>query len=216
MTPYTAEENKDEATVLPLRKPGGFSLDKFKSTKPPTSGGVETLQAGLPHGSISQAKDFVRLHQNEDEYWSCELCFVSVPVKGQKRETLHLIDEELALRFLPSGRIKRMRLALASKPFDVFFLCEVPSQNMDNPWNESALEACEMAKHRWVTATSRKAEGIEGYKIDVARDAEAFSLPKWPTASLSELIETSLAGRMIDHAEHPALLRLIGAKQSLE
>jgi hypothetical protein len=42
-------------------------------------------------------------------------------VKGQKRDTLHLIEEDLALRYLPSGKILRFRLALASKPFDVFF-----------------------------------------------------------------------------------------------
>jgi hypothetical protein len=204
------------AAIVPLRKPGAFSLDKFKSTKGPSAGGVETLQAGLPHSSISQAKDFVRLHHDEDNYWSPELCFVSVPVKGQKRDTLHLIDEELAVRFLSSGRIKRMRLALASKPYDVFFLCEVPTQNLDNPWNDTAWQACLRAKIQWVAATSRKDEGVEGYHLEVARDPEAFGKPKWPTQSLSELIEKAFSGRMIDHAEHPALLRLIGAKQNLE
>ena len=37
------------------------------------------------------------------KYWSPELCFVNVPIKGQKRDTLHLIDEDLAMRYLPSG-----------------------------------------------------------------------------------------------------------------
>jgi hypothetical protein len=67
------------------------------------------MQTGLPHHSISQAKDFARLHPDEEAYWSSELCFVSVPVKGQKRDTMHLIDEDLAMRFLPSGRILRFR-----------------------------------------------------------------------------------------------------------
>ena len=70
----------------------------------------------LPHHNIAQAKDFVRLHPNEDTYWSPELCFVNVPIKGQKRDTLHLIDEDLAMRYLPSGRILRFRLVLATKP----------------------------------------------------------------------------------------------------
>ena len=56
---------------------------------------------------------------------------MNVPTKGQKHDTLHLIEEELAMRFLPSARILRMRLALATKPYDVFFLCQVPSQNLD-------------------------------------------------------------------------------------
>jgi hypothetical protein len=66
-----------------------------------------------------------------------------------------------------------------------------------------------------VQATSRKEEGIEGYKIDRARDADAFSEPKWPTQTLDELIEKTFVGRLIDCDDHPALLRLIGAKQPI-
>lgn len=62
---------------------------------------------------------------------------------------------------------------------------------------------------------SRKAEGVEGYKIDRARDQDAFPAPNWPKRSLEDLVMVTFAGRMIDHHDHPALLRLIGAKQSL-
>ena len=89
----------------------------------------------MPHHSISQAKDFVRLHADEESYWSPELCFVNVPIKGQKQDTLHLIEEDLAMQYLPSGRIKRFRLALATQALRRFFLCHVPTQNTDNEWN---------------------------------------------------------------------------------
>jgi hypothetical protein len=201
--------------TVPIAKPSAFNLDKFKSKRAPAIASVETLQTGLPHHSISQAKDFVRLHPDEEAYWSSELCFVSVPVKGQKRDTLHLIDEDLAMRYLPSGRVLRFRLALATKPFDVFFLAHVPTRNTDNLWNESNLRACEQAKASWVQATSRKEEGVESYKVDFAHDQDAFPDPKWPAQSLSDLIEKTFAGRMIDREDHPALLRLIGAKQTL-
>ena len=163
------------------------------------------MPGALPHHSIAQAKDFVRLHPDEDRYWSPELCFVSVPIKGQKRETLHLIDEELAMRFLPSGKIQRFRLALATKPYDVFFLCHVPTRNEDNSWNVSNLQACEQAKTFWVQATSRKEEHVDAYKVDSARDLDAFPDPKWLTQTLDELINITFTGRMIDHEEHPGL-----------
>ena len=137
----------------PIPKPGKFSLDKFKSTQAASSAGVETLLTALPQCSIAQAKDFVRLHPDEDEYWSPELCFVNVPIKGQKRDTLHLIDEDLAKQYLPSARIQRFRLALATKPYDVFFLCHVPSRDLDNIWNATNLQACEQAKTLWTQAT---------------------------------------------------------------
>jgi hypothetical protein len=119
----------EEKVVEFIPKPSKFSLDKFKSKRAAAVANVETLSGALPHYTIAQAKDFVRLHPNEEDYWSPELCFVNVPIKGQKRETLHLIDEDLALRFLPSGKIQRFRLALATLPYDVFFLCHIPTQN---------------------------------------------------------------------------------------
>jgi hypothetical protein len=199
----------------PIPQPQKFDLSKFKSKKAAMMAGVGTLQGALPHHNIAAAKDFVRLHPDTENYWSPELCFVNVPIQGMKRDTLHLIDEDLALQYLPSGKILRFRLVLASKPHDVLFLCQVPTQNTDNPWNVSNLAACEEAKSGWVQVTSRKQEGAESYKIDFARDVDAFPQPKWPAQSLDELITTTFNGRMIDREDHPALLRLIGAKQSM-
>ncbi len=198
---------------LKIVKPDGFSLDKFRSKHAAAIAGVETLQTALPHHRISDAGDFVRLHPDGD-YWSDELCFVSVPIKGVKGDALHLIEEELAMRHLPSNRIQRFKLALATKPFDVFFLCHIPTRNLDNPWNETNLQACEQAKALWCMATSRKAEGVEAYKIDFARDEDAFPVPGWPAQSLGELIRVTFTGRMIVDENSPGLLRLIGAKQS--
>jgi hypothetical protein len=67
-----------------------------------------------------------------------------------------------------------------------------------------------------VQATSRKEEGVDAYKVDVARNNDTFPEPKWPTQALDELIEKTFAGRLIDREDHPGLLRLIGAKQVLE
>jgi hypothetical protein len=209
---------KNEATEAPvtIEKPtsSGSGLDKFKSKRTPTIAGVENLQNALPHHNIAAARDFVRLCSDE-AYWSDELCFVRVPIAGQKKDLLHLIDEDIALAHLPSGKIQRFRLVLASKPHDIFFLCHVPTQNQDNSWNSSNLKACEKAKLSWVEATSRRAEGVDEYKIGAARDVDAFPPPAWPKQSLDELILVTFHGRMIDHEYHPALLRLIGAKQSV-
>jgi hypothetical protein len=211
------EEEETEAgeAAVSIPKPPAFDADKFKSKRAAALANVETLLTALPHHSISQAKDFVRLHPNKENYWSDELCFVNVPIKGQKRDTLHLIVEDLAMRFLPPARILRFRLALATKPDDIFFLCHIPTRNLDNLWNSSNLQACEQARTLWVQATSRREEGVDSYKIDRARDAEGFPAPKWPTQSLYEIIGRTFEGRTIETEDHPGLLRLIGAKQSV-
>jgi hypothetical protein len=205
----------EDKNVVPIAKPSGFSLDKFKSKRAAIVANVGTLQGALPHYPIVQARDFVRIHENEDTYWSPELCFVSVPIQGVKRDTLHLIDEDLGLTFLGNGKLLRFRLALATKPHDVFFLAHLPSQNLDNSWNMSVLAAAEQAKRLWVQVTSRKSEGVESYKTDFARDPDAFPEPRWPGQSLEELISVAFNGRMITNDNDPALLRLIGAKQDM-
>jgi hypothetical protein len=206
---------KPPEEVVPIIKPSAFGLDRFKAKRTAVTASVGTLPTSLPHYKFAAAKDFVRLHPNEDEYWSSEFCFVSVPIKGQKNDTLHLIDEDLALQYLPKGKLSHCRLALATKPFDIFFLCHVPTRNLDNQYNATTLAACEQAKTRWVQLTSKKDEGIEDYERTFARDPDSIAQPNWPTPSLFELISMTFAGCMIDREDHPALLRLILAKQEL-
>jgi hypothetical protein len=210
---------ESEKTVpVQIRKPKKF-LDKFKSKRDPSISGVATLVTALPVLRIADAGDFVHLHPNddpEDGYWSVELCFVLVPIHGDSKQTqLHLIDEEIAVHYLPSKKIKRFRLALATKPNDVMFLCQVPSTNLDNGYNRTALKACKEAQSLWVQVTSRKAEGVEEYKIDYAVDHDAFNPPNWTLRSFDELLEITFRGVSIEDDNHPGLLRLRGAKQIL-
>jgi hypothetical protein len=207
--------NGHDNTPMSVPKPVKNMLDMFKSTRNPSIAGVGTLLTALPHYKLSEAKDWVRLHPDEENYWSTELCFVTVPIKGQKKDLLHLISEDLAKAYLPADRIQRFRLALATKPYDVFFLCHVPSQNIDNTWNDSNVRGCLQAKTKWAQATSRKEENAEGYQITFAYDQDSFPEPKWPTQSLDELILVTFNDRMITSNDHPGLLRLIGAKQAL-
>jgi hypothetical protein len=212
---YAATESAQPDEPIAIEKPSAFNLEAFKSKRSAAIASVKTLPVALPHHKVSQAKDFVRLHPDE-AYWSSELCFVNVPVKGMKRDTLHLIYEDIALQFLSSGAIQRFRLVLATKPFDVLFLAEVPTQNVeDNTWNSSNVLGCEQSKTRWVKLTSRKAENVDSYKIEYAHDADAFPEPKWPTQALDELIGLTFAGRMITSQDHAGLKRLLGARQSV-
>jgi hypothetical protein len=56
------------AGAVTIPKPNGFDLNKFKSKRPDTITNVDTLLMGLPVSTISQAKDFVRLHPDEENY----------------------------------------------------------------------------------------------------------------------------------------------------
>jgi hypothetical protein len=64
--------------------------------------------------------------------------------------------------------------------------------------------------------TSRRDEGIDAYKVEFSRHDDAFPPPNWPKQSLGELVEVTFKDRMIETADHPGLLRLVGARQSSE
>src|SRR5262245_48898374 len=85
--PPSSAKTPDEEPIS-ITKPSENGLEKFRSKRSASIPGVETLLTALPHQRMAAAKDWVRLHPNEEEYWSPEFCFVHVPVKGQKRETL--------------------------------------------------------------------------------------------------------------------------------
>jgi hypothetical protein len=193
-----------------------FTFEKFRTKRGDDDGPrVDPYLEGLPTMRLPDAKDFVRLH-DDPKYWSPELCFVHVPVKGQKEKLLHLIDEALAFEFLPIGIIIRHRLVLASKPQDTFFLAEVPTQNLDNGYNASAVEGAEACRKGWYMLVSQRAEGIERYKIVPARNQKAFEEPTWPKLSIELLVERTFTNRMIMKMDHPGMLRLLGERQNLK
>src|SRR5262245_2221359 len=55
------QKSEDVSIAKPAKK---FNLDKFKSKQSAAMANVQTLQTALPHHSIAQAKDYVRLHPN--------------------------------------------------------------------------------------------------------------------------------------------------------
>jgi hypothetical protein len=178
---------------------------------------IQTLLTALPHFKISDAGDWVRLHPNEETHWSEEYFFINVPVQGQSKDTLHLIDAGLA-KLIP-GRVQAFRLALASKPGDVFFLAHVPTRNLDNEWNKTSLKACAKAKTQWVMVSSQRAAGKEGYRIDnpdiEPGDPPPFPEPNWPQETLEELVDRTFEGRMIFERTDPAWIRLVAGRQKI-
>lgn len=204
---------EEKVVPLPIAKAKSV-FERFKSRKSPTISGVSELPTQLSIMKISDVDDWVRLSPHED-HWSPEMCFVNVPVHGEKRDLLHFIDEDIAMKYLSAKRIKRFRLVLASKPYDVFFFAIVPTINLDNSWNSSMLAAVEQAKTLWVQAVSLKVQGKECYKTDFAEDQDAFPEPAWPD-DVDALLRASFPGRTIEEESHPALARLLGRKPDLK
>jgi hypothetical protein len=217
-TPPTVEEiNPPRGEPLPpVTKPddddGEIDLSRFEAKTTANIAGVKTMVTALPVLRPGDVKDFFRLHPG-DEWWGPKpFCFFTVPIQGVKNPVLHLIDEEVAKANLDASDFFRRKLILGSKPNDVFFLCSVPCENLDNSWNETANDGCEQAKTTWVKVISEKASGNERYKIDYTEEPDAFPDSDWPKQSRSKLINATFKGKMVLTNNHPALARKIGRK----
>lgn len=203
----------DPSTVS-IPKPDAFDLDKFTVTESIAS--VQRMPMALPVKKLSEVGDFARLHPDDRPprdggYWSEPLAFVDVPVKGQTKKIRHLIRPDLAAKYLPAKLVKYCRLALGCDPEGKPFLCEVPCDNLDNIWNSSNLEGCKIAKTQWIRLDSQNKD--EGYQHSFPLSTRRFKESEWTTQPMAEIIGNAYSGRTIMTADHPALLRLIGAEQ---
>jgi hypothetical protein len=201
---------------LKIVKPQESKLARFKSNRTDAPAGVQTLPETLKVMKLSETNDFVMVHPDSNNYQSTELCFISVPVQGMKNNVKHLGDQELLMSLLSDKHIERHALALATMPNDRFFLAIVPTNNLDNTWNRSTLRGIELARTHWVQLSSRRGENVDEYKIDFAADDGFVPTPKWPSLSLDDLILTAFKDRIVDHEDHPALLRKLGRKQKID
>lgn len=73
-------------------------------------------------------------------------------------------------------------------------------------WNQSALQAAEIAKKSWVRVSSNRAAGM----YETFESAADLEDPEWPDLSFKEILEIAFRGKFIDDWNHPALRRLRG------
>jgi hypothetical protein len=73
-------------------------------------------------------------------------------------------------------------------------------------WNQSALEAAQMAQQHWVRVSSNMSLGA----YEVFQATGDIPEPEWPELSLSEILKVAFKGRYIESAEHPVIRQLLG------
>jgi hypothetical protein len=194
--------------------PDDYDLSAFKPKA--VLNKLETAPGALLVHKVGDVKDFFMVHPDEENWWSCELSFINVPVKGSKG-IVHLILDDLVNRHINRlrGKVQYRRLALATKPErGHLFLLSVPTRNLDNIYNQHAIDAIERAKTQYMMVTPY--EDKDGYIVETTEDPAYFPAPDWwpTTQTINKLIKTTYADRMIVSEDDPNLKRLIGGSQT--
>ena len=80
------------------------------------------------------------------------------------------------------------------------------SDGRRDTWNQSALEAADLGKKRWVRIASNMSLGA--YEVFTATGV--LPEPEWPDLTFQKILEIAFKDRFINSLDHPAIRRLQG------
>jgi len=126
----------------------------------------------------------------------------------------YLIDPDILSEIQLESQLRVMTLyvcvTMNSTPF-VTCIPQPDEMGKINSWHESGHRTMEEAKQCWVRRQADKANGA--YVITKAMNAKLPD-PKWPTMTLSEIIDRAFDKFYINDIQHPVLQRLRGEMMS--
>ena len=145
-----------------------------------------------------------------DENYSMDAHILSLKTENE----WYLIDPDILPQIQLESQLRVMTLYVCvTMNYSPFVTCIPQADEMGkiNPWHQSGHITMEEAKQCWVRRQADKANG--GYVITKAMNAKLPD-PKWPTMTLSEIIDRAFNKFYIDDINHPVLQRLRGETMS--
>lgn len=146
-------------------------------------------------------QDFVRVHPGPE--YRLETAVLELK---EERET-YLVSPDLWLD-LPGELVAKV-LFLTLNRQKVLSLWPVRLPGEDgrvDDWNQSALEAADIAQHQWVRVQANMSLGA--YEVFTA--SGVLPEPEWPEQTFQDILKIAFKGRLIDRLDHPAIRRLRG------
>jgi hypothetical protein len=163
--------------------------------------GVKKLVTTVPVRRPNR-QDFSRVHPDE----SYRLTPAAIIDIKEDRE-VYLVMPNMA-KELP-GEFAAATLFTAITRQGVLFIWPVKLPGLDgkyNPWHQSAAEAAERARTRWIRITSNM--NLGAYEISEATGN--WPEPEWPKVLFQEILKIAFRGRFVDTPDHPLIRRLKG------
>jgi hypothetical protein len=146
-------------------------------------------------------QDFIRVHPEPDYFLQTAL------LEFKDEGEVYLVDPPLWPDL--SGELIPKVICLTINRQGVIRLRPIRLPDEDgklDDWNQSALEAADIAKKSWVRVSSNRGAGM--YETFEAKGD--FAEPEWPALPFSGILEIAFRGKYIKDWDHPALRRLRG------
>lgn len=147
-------------------------------------------------------QEFVRVHP--DHAYRMQIGLIELRDEGE----VYAVEQSLCPE-LPGEVIPKVLVTAITKHSGVVFLWPIRLPGADgrlDPWNQSALDAADLATKKWVKVASDRALGA----YNVFEATGSLSDPEWPDVTFGELVRVAFKGRVISSLDHPVLRRLRG------
>ena len=199
--------NAEANNTVKLRKPK-IDLERVRARADQSIDlGVTTEYTVIPIRN-PKPDEFFRCMPDED--YSMEAHILSLKTENE----WYLIDPdilpEIQLESQLRVRTVYVCVTMNSTPF-VTCIPQPDEMGKINSWHDSGHRTMEEAKLSWVRRQADKANG--GYVLTKAINAKLPD-PKWPTMTLSEIIDRAFDKFYINDIQHPVLQRLRGEMMS--
>jgi hypothetical protein len=199
--------NAEANNTVKLRKPK-IDLERVRARSDRSIDlGVTTEYTVIPIRN-PKPDEFFRCMSDED--YSMDSYILSLKTENE----WYLIDPEILPEIQLESQLRVMSLyvcvTMNSTPF-VTCIPQPDEMGKINSWHDSGHRTMEEAKQSWVRRQADKANG--GYVITKAMNAKLPD-PKWPTMTLSEIIDRAFDKFYINDIQHPVLQRLRGEMMS--
>jgi hypothetical protein len=177
--------------------PASLRLDQSFAEKAGVKKHLTTVPVRRPN-----KQDFVRIHPD------LNYCLGPTGIIELKedRETYLVLP---SMANILQGEFAFATLYTAITRQGVLFIWPVKLPGPDgkhNPWHQSAAEAAERAKSRWVRMTSNMHLGA----YEIFESSGNWSDPEWPELPFQEILKIAFRGRIVDKPDHPLFRRLRG------
>ncbi len=187
---------KTEANTEPL-----FDLDRLRITQDFTTEiglqkHLSTIKTRKPH-----REEFFRVHPDEAYTLTTGLLEVK-----EDRET-YLVDPELRSELPGEIQVRKIFLAVTRQATPYLWPVRLPSPDgRHDDWSRSALDAADLAKHRWIKMVANMANGA----YDIYEADGKIPEPEWPAQPFSKLVDVAFRDNFIRSMDHPVVKRLLG------
>jgi hypothetical protein len=145
---------------------------------------------------------WVRVHP--DAEWQAQ--FALLEQQGGRTETPYLLSPAVVSLLPGVAKPRVLYTAVDSHGTVYLWPVGVPNPDRPNTWTDSAHDAADLAKERWVRVTSNM--GARRYDIHTCEVERPE--PVWPDGSFDDLLRRAFDNRQITSADHPVVQRLLG------